>query len=87
MVSSGAAEVRRRLDDWMKAICERDKITMDPAATNWAGIAVFKRAAAIYRRARLPDPAAGSRTHQVLSCRIGQSERDPLDSGRCDKVP
>lgn len=46
-----------RLDDWMKAICERDEITVDPAALNWAGIAVFKQAAAIYRecgyRARL----------------------------------
>jgi transaldolase len=38
-----------RLDDWMKAIVERDDLTIDPAAPNWAGIAVFKRAAAIYR--------------------------------------
>jgi transaldolase len=37
-----------RLDDWMKAICERDGIAIDPAAPDWAGIAVFKRAAAIY---------------------------------------
>ena len=39
-----------RLDDWVKAVCERDDITVDPAAPNWAGIAVFKRAAAIYRQ-------------------------------------
>jgi transaldolase len=38
-----------RLDDWMKAICERDDISIDPAAPNWAGIAVLKRAAAIYQ--------------------------------------
>ncbi|MGH2465884.1 MAG: transaldolase family protein [Candidatus Limnocylindrales bacterium] len=39
-----------RLDDWMKAICERDNLSVDPAAPNWAGIAVLKRAAAIYRQ-------------------------------------
>ncbi len=38
-----------RLDDWMKAICERDSISVDPGAPNWAGIAVFKRAGAIFR--------------------------------------
>ena len=38
-----------RLDDWMKAIVERDSLSVDPGALNWAGIAVFKRAAAIYR--------------------------------------
>lgn len=37
-----------RLDDWMKAIAERDEIAIDPAAANWAGLAVFKRAAALY---------------------------------------
>jgi len=38
-----------RLDDWIKAVCDRDDIVVDPAAPNWAGLAVFKRAAAIYR--------------------------------------
>jgi transaldolase len=38
-----------RLDDWMKAIAERDDIALDPAAPNWAGLAVFKRAASLYR--------------------------------------
>ncbi len=38
-----------RLDDWVRAICERDDIVIDPAAANWAGIAVMKRAAPIYR--------------------------------------
>jgi transaldolase len=39
-----------RLDDWMKAICERDDIVVDPAAPNWAGIAVIKKAYGIYRQ-------------------------------------
>lgn len=38
-----------RLDDWMKVLVERDDIALDPAAANWAGIAVFKRAYGIYR--------------------------------------
>jgi transaldolase len=37
-----------RVDDWMKAIAERDDIAIDPVAPNWAGIAVLKRAATIY---------------------------------------
>jgi transaldolase len=62
-----------RLDDWMKAICERDDITVDPAAPDWAGIAVFKRAAAMYRergyRTRLL--AAAYRNHRHWSELIG----------------
>ena len=62
-----------RLDDWMKAICERDGITVDPAAPNWAGIAVFKRAAGIFRergyRTRLL--AAAYRHHLHWSELIG----------------
>jgi len=55
-----------RLDDWMKAICERDEITMDPAAANWAGIAVFKRAAAIYReRGYRTRPLAAAYRHHL----------------------
>ena len=33
-----------RLDDWMKVLVERDGLSVDPAALDWAGIAVFKRA-------------------------------------------
>ena len=62
-----------RLDDWMKAICERDGITVDPAAPNWAGIAVFKRAAGLFRdrgyRTRLL--AAAYRHHLHWSELIG----------------
>lgn len=32
-----------RLDDWLKVLVERDGLAVDPAAPNWAGIAVFKR--------------------------------------------
>lgn len=38
-----------RLDDWLKVIVERDDVAIDPAAPNWAGIAAFKRVAAIFR--------------------------------------
>ena len=37
-----------RLDDWIKVIVERDDLALDPAAPNWAGIAVFKRVAALF---------------------------------------
>ena len=56
-----------RLDDWMKVLVERDDIALDPAAANWAGIAVFKRAYGIYRergfRTRLLAAAFRHRLH------------------------
>jgi len=56
-----------RLDDWMKALVERDDIALDPDAANWAGIAVFKRAYAMYRergyRTRLLAAAYRHRLH------------------------
>ncbi len=62
-----------RLDDWMKAICERDDIAVDPATPNWAGIAVFKRAAALYeeRGYRTRLLAAAYRHHLHWSELIG----------------
>jgi transaldolase len=62
-----------RLDDWMKAICERDDVIVDPAAPNWAGIAVLKRAAAIYqeRGYRTRVLAAAYRHHLHWSELIG----------------
>jgi len=51
-----------RTDDWVKASNKRDGITVDPAAPEWAGIAVFKRAAAIFEerdyRSRLLSAAS-----------------------------
>jgi transaldolase len=38
-----------RTDDWVKAACERDGILLTPGRAEWAGIAVFKRAYAIYQ--------------------------------------
>ncbi len=62
-----------RTDDWVKKANERDGIIVDPAAPDWAGIAVFKRAAEIYRergyRTRLL--AAAYRHHLHWSELIG----------------
>lgn len=53
-----------RLDDWMKVIADRDDIVLDPAAANWAGLAVFKRAAALYReRGYRTRPLAAAYRH------------------------
>ena len=38
-----------RTDDWMKAVAKRDGIEVDPAALDWAGIAVFKNAYRIWQ--------------------------------------
>ena len=55
-----------RLDDWMKAVCVRDDIVLDPAALDWAGIAVFKRAAGMYReRGYRTRPLAAAYRHQL----------------------
>jgi transaldolase len=56
-----------RLDDWVRVLVERDDIPLDPDAPNWAGIAAFKRAYAIYRergyRTRLLAAAYRHRLH------------------------
>jgi transaldolase len=38
-----------RLDDWVRAASERDEVLLTPGRAEWAGVAVFKRAYAIYR--------------------------------------
>ena len=38
-----------RLEDWMKVVCARDGILLTPGVADWAGVAAFKRAYAIYR--------------------------------------
>jgi transaldolase len=62
-----------RTDDWVKKSCERDGIIIDPAAGDWAGIAVFKRAARLFQergyRSRLL--AAAYRHHLHWSELIG----------------
>lgn len=43
-----------RVDDQLKRVAEVDKITIDPAVIDWAGIAVFKHAHQIFKSRRLP---------------------------------
>jgi transaldolase len=38
-----------RLEDWLRVLTERDGIVCDPDALPWSGVAVFKRAYAIFR--------------------------------------
>ena len=38
-----------RLDDWLKVVKEKEGIAVDPGHLEWAGVATFKRAYAIYR--------------------------------------
>jgi len=56
-----------RLDDWLKVLVERDHVAVDPAALDWAGIAVSKRAYEIFRqrgyRSRLLAAARRHRLH------------------------
>lgn len=56
-----------RLDDWMRVLAERDDIAIDPDALDWAGIAAFKRAVAVYAergfRTRLLAAAYRHRLH------------------------
>jgi len=56
-----------RLEDWLRAIVERDGLVVDPAALPWSGVAVFKRAYGIFRergyRARLLGAAIRHHLH------------------------
>ena len=38
-----------RTDDWLKVVAARDSLAIDPACLEWAGIAVMKRAYALYQ--------------------------------------
>ncbi len=62
-----------RLDDWIKAVAERDGLSLTPGVPDWAGVAAFKRAYALYRergfRTRLL--AAAYRHHLHWSQLIG----------------
>ena len=56
-----------RLDDWLKAAMEREGIAVDPGYLEWAGVAVFKKAYAIFRergyRVRLLSAAFRNHMH------------------------
>jgi transaldolase len=62
-----------RLEDWMRVSCERDGVLVTPGRTEWAGVAVFKRAYALYRergyRTRLLGGAF--RNHLPYSALVG----------------
>jgi transaldolase len=62
-----------RLDDWLKVVAARDEVVIDPGYLEWAGIAVFKKAYAIYRergfRPRLLS--AAFRNHMQWSQLVG----------------
>ena len=38
-----------RIDDWLKQVCEKQNLAIDPCALNYAGIACMKKAYAIYK--------------------------------------
>jgi transaldolase len=62
-----------RMDDWIQVVAKREGILVDPAALVWPGVAVFKRAYALYQergyRTRLL--AAAYRHHLHWSELIG----------------
>ena len=62
-----------RLDDSLKVIMERQKLSTDPGYLEWAGVAVFKKAYAIYRERgyRLRLLSAAFRNHMHWSEFIG----------------
>ncbi len=62
-----------RLDDWLKKVAEKEDITVDPGILEWAGVAVFKRAYALFRERgyRLRLLSAAFRNHMHWSELIG----------------
>lgn len=62
-----------RLDDWLKAVVERDGIIIDPVCLEWAGVAVMKNAYKLYRQRgyRTQLLAAAYRNHHHWSEFIG----------------
>ena len=56
-----------RLDDWLKAVMDRDGIITDPGHLEWAGVAVFKKAYRLFRergyRTRLLSAAFRNHMH------------------------
>ncbi len=62
-----------RLDDWLKVVMERDGISVDPGYLEWAGVAVFKKAYALFRERgyRIRLLSAAFRNHMHWSEFIG----------------
>ena len=62
-----------RLDDWLKVMMEREAIATDPGHLEWAGVAVFKKAYALFRERgyRIRLLSAAFRNHMHWSELIG----------------
>jgi transaldolase len=62
-----------RIDDHLRRVMEREEITVDPGCLNWAGVAVFKKAYAIFRERRFRSTllAAAYRYHMHWTDLIG----------------
>lgn len=62
-----------RLDDWLKAVAEKESITLDPGYLERAGVAVFKKAYQIFRERgyRIRLLSAAFRNHMHWSEFIG----------------
>ncbi len=62
-----------RLDDWLRTATQKEGIIIDPGYLEWAGVAVFKKAYALYRERgyRLRLLSAAFRNHMQWSEYIG----------------
>jgi transaldolase len=62
-----------RLDDWLKAVAEKQDIILDPGYLEWAGVAVFKKAYKIFRERgyRVRLLSAAFRNHMQWSELVG----------------
>ncbi|MDR3793354.1 MAG: transaldolase family protein [Terracidiphilus sp.] len=62
-----------RLDDWLKVLHDKQKLSVDPGYLEWAGVAVFKKAYKIYKERgyRLRLLSAAFRNHMHWSEFIG----------------
>lgn len=62
-----------RLDDWLKVVMEKERLSTDPGYLEWAGVAVFKKTYALFRRRgyRLRLLSAAFRNHMHWSEFIG----------------
>ena len=62
-----------RVDDWLRAVVDRDGIIIDPGCLDWAGVAVMKNAYKIYKEKgyRTQLLAAAYRNHHHWSEFIG----------------
>ena len=62
-----------RLDDWLKVLIEKEGLSVDPGIAEWAGVAVFKKTYALYKKRgyRLRLLSAAFRNHMHWSEFVG----------------